>query len=717
MTVSIMDAALYYAERKGFAVFPLKEKDKITAIKSPHPKGFKCRGECGQEGHGLWDAVKDPEHIRHWYTNGYSRCNVGIATGKKSGIIVLDVDPEHGGAETLKQLEAQHGELPLTPKAITGSGGSHYVFAHPGIEIGNSQGLVKTSTNGVIKVNGLGPGLDIRGDGGYIVAAPSIHPNGNKYTWSKEAPLSLPFAPMPLWMVEILTANKAEPESPAMPDVPPMQTGQDENVYPKGTRHAAMVSLAGTMRKRGMKEPAILAAILAEAQRFIPPATPSDIEALKVTVSRVCNYEPTAALATVKPGRVQADWSFCKSVYEFEINLPDFEWVKPAWFGDKSLSVFWGAFLELKNATAAATRAGILEDLEKWDNYDPTRLDAYAKEIARYGYLDGIQSSAENIRRMANDGNISGVTAAIQTLSETAPASTVKVSDANAGLDKLETMLETGSFIKTGFPHIDEKIGGLEVGGLTILAARPGMGKTSLSWQIARTAANDHIVFYISLEMPEWKLWEKAALGIAEVTAADVFNKKVSDEKMAYIRQDVIPGLRQTYQGRLYTFDQRTGLDTFFQMAAQVQPKLIFVDHLRYIDAAGESEVRRLGLISQRGKELAKKGDGCNVTMLHQLSRAVTGRDDKEPQLTDLRESGQIEENADQVLMLHRPDYYEMDATKTTSKTHLLVRKNRSGVSEIPFYLEYNLKQQWFYRQHESILPKLSDKECTYEQH
>lgn len=658
------DFANYYSDL-GWYVFPCKPKDK-------HP----------MTEHGLLDATKQKTQIAEWWKRT-PNANIGIRTGQESGIFVLDIDFGNGGDESLKRLEEKHGALPKTIINRTGGGGRHFVFAYPkGIDLTISQGKVAR-------------GIDTRGNRGYIVAPPSIHDKtGAMYLWDKDnAPSNTPLAPLPEWIIESLLIKDAP-----TPRAVASEIGQQEGVYPKGTRHAAMVSLAGTMRRRGMTEGAIMAAIMLEAERFIPPATATDIEALKETVRRVSRYEPTAALATTRGGRVQVEWSFCKSMYEFEQNLSDFEWLKTEWFGDKALAAFWDAFLETKNATAAAARSGILEDLERWQDYDPDRIDTYAREISRYGYLDGVATAAANIQRMAFDGNVERISEAIQSLAEKAPHITVGASDANKGLDRLEQMLETGSYIKTGFPHIDEKIGGLEVGGLTILAGRPGMGKTSLSWQLARSAADDNVVFYFSLEMPEWKLWEKAALGIAEVTPADVFNKTVPPEKMELIRKQIIPGLRKSYQGRLYTYDQTTGLDTFFRLATQIQPKVVFVDHLRYIDANGDNEVRRLGLISMRGKQLAVKGDGCNVTMLHQLSRAVTGRDDKAPQLTDLRESGQIEENADQVLMLHRPDYYEMDAEKSTSETHLLVRKNRSGVSEIPFYLTYNLRQQWFYR-------------------
>lgn len=700
---TILEAALFYATRKNFAVFPLAEREKLTVIKSPHPKGFKCRGECGKEGHGLYDAVKDPEHIKHWYTNGYSRCNIGIRMGAISGVVALDVDPAHGGAETLAALEEKHGKLPVTPKVITGTGGNHYFFAHPGIEISNSQGEVKKQKNGTIKVTGLGAGLDFRGDGGYVVAAPSVHPNGNTYHWSTEAPLSLPFAPMPLWMVEILTKQvDVSDTSSVQRESGAVQTnGQDENVYPKGTRHAAMVSLAGTMRKRGMTEAAILAAILEEAKRFVPPATAGDIEALKLTVTRVCNYEPTAALATAKPGRVQVDWAFCKSMFEFPVHLADFEWLKAEWLGDRALAEFWKALLETRDPIAAATRSGTLLDLQAWDNFQSDRIDAYAKEIANYGYLDGVVKAAENIQRMAFGGDLSKLQDAIQVLADHTPHATIAPEDANTGLDELAATLESGSFIKTGLAHIDNSMGGLEDKAMSILAARPSMGKTTLAWQIARCVALNERVLFFSLEVANVKLWRKAALGLAGVSPSDIFNKKVSDHDLNKIYKEIIPHLKNLYQGRLFMYDQVTDLRLMWRMAQQLQPALIVVDHLRYVDDDLENEIKRLGNISKGGKQLVKKIGG-HIMFVHQLSRAVTSRDDKAPQLTDLRESGHVEENADQVFMIHRPDYYDLQPEKKRySETQLIVRKNRDDIAGVPYGMYYDLKNQWFYRQDE----------------
>jgi Bifunctional DNA primase/polymerase, N-terminal len=91
---------------------------------------------------------------------------VGIVTGEISNLVVLDFDPQHDGNASIERLERQIAPLPVTVEVTTGGGGRHLYFAHPG-------GLVRNRA-------GLAQGVDVRGDGGYIVAPPSVHPSGRR---------------------------------------------------------------------------------------------------------------------------------------------------------------------------------------------------------------------------------------------------------------------------------------------------------------------------------------------------------------------------------------------------------------------------------------------------------------------------------------------------------------------------------------------------------
>lgn len=179
----LLNAALDYALH-GCKVFPLNGK--IPAV----PNGNGCRG-----------ATNDPVQIRSWWANKYAGCNIGIATGTASGFWVLDVDGDDGksGYESIEELEAENGQLPATVRQKTGNG-EHLLFRMPdGFKIRNSASKV-------------GPNLDVRGDGGYIVAAPSIHPHTERpYQWQDDGFSRAMISDAPDWLLKLATHNNEKP--------------------------------------------------------------------------------------------------------------------------------------------------------------------------------------------------------------------------------------------------------------------------------------------------------------------------------------------------------------------------------------------------------------------------------------------------------------------------------------------------------------------------
>lgn len=150
---------------------------------------------------GLKDATTDLQTIQKWWTD-YPGANIGIRTGEESGIFVLDVDTHKvDGKATLEALEEKHDRLPDTVQAITGSGGLHYLFKY-------QKGIRN-------KVN-FEPGLDVRADGGYIVASPSLHASGNCYSWELSSrPLEHEIADAPQWLIEkIVEPSKTQGNIP-----------------------------------------------------------------------------------------------------------------------------------------------------------------------------------------------------------------------------------------------------------------------------------------------------------------------------------------------------------------------------------------------------------------------------------------------------------------------------------------------------------------------
>lgn len=178
MISALGSAAARYAAR-GVAVFPVE------------PRGKRPRTR-----RGFLDASIDPRQVERWW-RADGNANVGIATGRRSGLVVLDVDGDPG-AESLADLERQHGALPRTASVVTPRGGQHYWFKHPGAEVPCSAGR-------------LGPGLDVRGDGGYVLAPPSVGVNGRRYEPDERSPL----AEMPKWLLDLTAEPKVSKPTPA----------------------------------------------------------------------------------------------------------------------------------------------------------------------------------------------------------------------------------------------------------------------------------------------------------------------------------------------------------------------------------------------------------------------------------------------------------------------------------------------------------------------
>ncbi len=261
------EAAVAYA-RRGWPVFPLH---------TPEGDGCSCgKADCEHIGkhprtqHGLLDATTDETTIREWWRR-FPNANIGIVTGEKSGLVVADSDPRHGGDETLAGWEREHGALSGTVEVCTGGGGRHLYFVHPGA-------FVKSRT--------VALGIDIKADGGYVVAPPSLHASGQRYVWELAShPDDMALAPPPEWLLAKLMSPPTECES--------APEGEDA-IIRDGARNTTLTSLAGAMRRVGMEPEEIQAALLEVNRRRCRPPLP------KVEVSRIAHsvgrYAPACAL-------------------------------------------------------------------------------------------------------------------------------------------------------------------------------------------------------------------------------------------------------------------------------------------------------------------------------------------------------------------------------------------------------------------------------------
>jgi Bifunctional DNA primase/polymerase, N-terminal len=182
---------------------------------------FPCRGKQPLTKNGLYDATTDAELIRSRRT-AFPRANIGMPMGGPRRWVAIDVDGASGIA-TRRALERQHGALPITLRAVTGSGGEHWILVAPdGVTVRNRARIA--------------PGIDVRADGGYIIVAPSVHPDtGERYRWLVQvAP-----AAMPTWLVELV--RDRTPERKLAPPVTFRRTPTSKS---QRWAHAALTNLA-----------------------------------------------------------------------------------------------------------------------------------------------------------------------------------------------------------------------------------------------------------------------------------------------------------------------------------------------------------------------------------------------------------------------------------------------------------------------------------------
>ena len=240
--------------------------------------------------------------------------------------------------------------------------------------------------------------------------------------------------------------------------------------------------------------------------------------------------------------------------------------------------------------------------------------------------------------------------------------------------------------LPSGFYELDDMLCGFNAGELTVVAARPAMGKTAMMLNLMDHAAthrpdwmdHDPTVLFFSLEMGKLSIVQRMLCSRARVDAHKLRTGKIPREDYAELARaagelqqtrifiDDSPGLSvMSIRSRARRLKHNQGLD------------MIVVDYLQLVSAKAESRQHEIGVISRSLKELARELE-VPVIAISQLSRAVESREDKRPQLSDLRESGSIEQDADVVLMLYREEYYRA-TDENRGRAELICAKQRNG--------------------------------------
>ncbi len=235
--------------------------------------------ECNRAGkhprtiHGVNDATTDVEQVKKWWKK-WPHANIGVAAGKKSGIVVLDVDVRHGGDATLAECEKELGPLPKTVTALTGGGGRHLFFKYPGFPI-------RKDTAGKI----FGSGVDVLSDGSIVVAPPSRHASGKRYSWEEGRSITeMEFAELPApWLSRLRTDSTKEQATAVEPS--------NADLVTEGRRNNHLTSLAGALQRNGASAEAISAALAAEnTTKCSPPLAAAEVDTIVASITR---YQPS----------------------------------------------------------------------------------------------------------------------------------------------------------------------------------------------------------------------------------------------------------------------------------------------------------------------------------------------------------------------------------------------------------------------------------------
>jgi replicative DNA helicase len=422
----------------------------------------------------------------------------------------------------------------------------------------------------------------------------------------------------------------------------------------------------------------------------------------------------------IPPQNVDAEMSLLGAVLIDEEVLADIsEHVTPKDFYDKRHATIFDGMMRLYERHKPVDLLTLTDELKRKSELEIVGGSAYLTELTNYvptaahaeAYAELVAQKAVRRRLIKASGDISELgydeETTTQELLEKAEAELFSVSDQSLKQDlvSLESIL-TDSFdrleelhrnkgalrgIRTGYRDLDNMTAGLQRSDLIILAARPAMGKTTLVTNLAynvATIAKQPVLFF-SLEMSKEQLVDRMLADASGVDSWSIRTGNLSDEDFSKLSE----AMGEMAEAPIF-IDDTPGLSvlemrTKARRAAHEQPLgLIIVDYLQLMQATGRSDGNRVQEVSEisRGLKLLARELNVPVIALSQLSRSVESRESKKPMLSDLRESGSIEQDADIVMFIYREAYYNPD-TERENVTDLIIAKHRNGpVGNVELY-------------------------------
>jgi len=414
----------------------------------------------------------------------------------------------------------------------------------------------------------------------------------------------------------------------------------------------------------------------------------------------------------IPPQNLDAEMSLLGAVLIDEETLADIsEHVTPRDFYDKRHAIVYDAMMRLYEKRKPVDLLTLTEELKRKKELETIGGSAYITELTNYvptaahaaAYAELVAQKAVRRRLIKASGDISELgyneETSTQELLEQAEAELFSVSDQSLKQDlvSIESIL-TESFdrmeelhrnkgairgVRTGWRDLDTMTAGLQRSDLIILAARPAMGKTTLVTNLAynvATIAKQPVLFF-SLEMSKEQLVDRMLADASGVDSWNIRTGNLSDDDFSKLSE----AMGEMAEAPIF-IDDTPGVSvlemrTKARRAAHEQPLgLIIVDYLQLMQGSGRDNGNRVQEVSEisRGLKLLARELNVPVIALSQLSRSVESRSPQIPQLSDLRESGSIEQDADIVMFIYREKYYNPD-TDRENLTDLFIAKHRNG--------------------------------------
>jgi len=323
-----------------------------------------------------------------------------------------------------------------------------------------------------------------------------------------------------------------------------------------------------------------------------------------------------------------------------------------------------------------------LDHLQRVIDTVPSSANAmyYARLVAKKKHYRDMVVASDQIKRVLSSGmDPDEMSGQIQDLMSGLHANVRTEISTMADAEQVaEDALKQRNLVPTGFFELDGLLGGFGPGNMVVLAARPSMGKTALAVNIALNAAKrGEPVFIATLEMTPSEIKERIIASEADVNLRRV--KQGNDTDMVGKFMVATQSAKDLPMYIAYGCNTPDKLTASVLRAKQMYGvKMVIVDYLQLMHCKRENRQQEITTISRMCKELALAAD-VPLVALSQLNRGVEARDDKRPRMSDLRESGSIEQDADLVLMLYREDYYRDPTEERDGITEILIKKNRHG--------------------------------------